>query len=203
MHTFSRKAQLFLGLIAICLAVTIPLSLYLYVDDGASAPRWVILIVGNVLLSIIVSALLILVGLAMSWAYRRRRRPLARFAVRVLAAATREPTTLIEAAGILNSGGNLQVSIPLQQSDAVSEGDPFIAIRLQDRGQLGIVSVVKVLEDRYLCEVADRMNAQEFWSGLELRMSSDFSPPAGVGFSRHINEIDVDYIRRLILSWGG
>ena len=203
MRTFLQKFQLFLALVAVCLTVAITFAVVLYSDEGASPGRLTFVIVCAVLLSIVSTVALMVAGSAMVWAYRRRRRPLAWLAIQVLAAATKEPVTFVEASGILSRDGNLLVSLPRRQSDSIADGDSFIAVRLQDQKHLGIVTVIRVQDYHYLCEVTDRMDAQDFWNGLELRMASDFSPPAGVGFSRHIDQIDADSIRRLIRSWGG
>ena len=186
-------------------ALTIVLFLFAARLDFATLPPTLLTV--NVLLPLvfagIVTAILIMLIVGVAWTYSRRRRPLAWFAIRVLAAATKQPYLSVGALGILSRDGSLAVSLPSRRNDFVTEKDSFLAFRVQDGEQLGIVSVIIVHQDSYLCMVTDRMDAQDFWSGLEFRMMSGFSPPVGVEFSRHIDQIDMDFARRLLRSWGG
>ena len=192
-----------MALTGVCLAVAIPLSLIVYAGESPSADRRTVAIVGASALSTAVSVALILAYSSWRWAYNRRRRPLVWLAVRVLAAAASTADVSVRALGLISRDGDLVISLPRRRNDFVREGDSFLAFRVYDKGHLGIVSVTTIEQDSYLCMVTDRMDAQDFWSGLEFRMMSDFSPPAGVEFSRHIDQIDMDFARRLIRSWGG
>ena len=186
-------------------ALTIVLFVLAARLDFATLPPTLLAV--NVVLSLvfagIVTGILVMLIVGVAWTYSRRRRPLAWFAIRVLAAATKQPYPSVGALGILSRDGSLAVSLPRRLNDFVTERDSFLAFRVQDGEHLGIVSVIIVNQDSYLCMVTDRMAAQDFWNGLEFRMASNFSPPAGVEFSRYIDQIDMDFARRLIRSWGG
>ena len=200
MQVTKEKFLLFLALLGVCLTVTIPL---LYPVEDPTTGRLIVTIIGSVVLSAAASVALMLAGGSGLWIYRKRRRPLAWLAIRVLNAAARGSDVSVGALDILSRNGSLAVSLPRRQNDFVEEDDSFLAFRVRDGKQLGIVSVILVQEDSYICVVTDRMNAQDFWNGLESRMTADFSPPSGVGFSQRIDRVDVDFAQRLISSWGG
>lgn len=136
------------------------------------------------------------------WVYVRRRRPWVWIAVRALAAAA-GPGTPVQSRGIASRNGELAVSLPREERDFLALGDLFLAVNMHTGQRLGMVEVVVIERDFCLCEVVDRMDAQEFWAGIESRMMHDFSPPSGVGFSRCSNQDAIDFAERLIRRWGG
>ena len=134
--------------------------------------------------------------------FLRRRRPLAGIAILVLEAASGRPARSVSARGISNKGGSLIVSLPRERNDFLAIGDSFAAANVHTMENVGTVEVISVESDFCLCQIIDRMESADFWAGLENRMAHDFSPPAGVEFSRHIDKDSIDSIKRLIRSWG-
>ena len=123
--------------------------------------------------------------------------------MRVLDAAAGQPGEPVQSLGISDSKGDLVVILPREERDFLVLGDLFLATNMHTGQRLGVVEVVAIERDSCLCEVADRMDAQEFWAGIENRMMHDFSPPSGVGFYRCSDQDAIDFTERLIRRWGG
>ena len=190
---------MFLGLLSVCLGV-ISLLLAVYADETASRGLYA---AGWVAGAFALAAGLIAFYSGVRWVYVRRRRPWVWIAVRVLDSAAGQPGEPVQSLGISDSKGDLVVSLPREERDFLVPGDLFLATNMHTGQRLGVVEVVAIEQDFCLCEVTDRMDAQEFWAGIESRMMHDFSPPSGVGFSRCSNQDAIDFVERLIRRWGG
>ncbi len=190
---------MFLGLLSVCLGV---ISLLLAGYAGETESRGLYVAVG------VVGAFALAAGLiafysGVRWVYARRRRPWVWIAVRALEAAAAGPGEPVQSLGISDRNGEIVVILPREERDFLALGDLYLAVNMHTGQRLGVVEVVVIERDFCLCEVADRMDAQEFWAGIESRMRRDFSPPSGVGFSRCSNQDAIDFVERLIRRWGG
>ena len=203
LRTIREKFLPFVALLGVCLAVIIPLLLVTYASEEAPTGQRVAAIVGGCLGAVALSVVLVAAYVGSLWVYARRRRPWTWVAIRVLDAASRESGPTISALGIGSRDGNLIIRLPREKNDFILEGDSFLALNAHTQEQLGIVRVVSVSEDSYLCGVSERIGNPVFWETLEGRMMHDFSSPTGVEFSRYVNQDSINLVRRLIRSWGG
>ena len=202
MRFLDVSVGIWLGLLALWLAIAQAIVFPIYVDENSSYGQIIAGVGGSFLGSTVATIFSISLCKGIRSTYLKRRRPLARLAIKVLEAATGRPTQSIPALGISDSGGSLIVSLPREQSDFLSVGDTFVAANVHTNEMLGAVEVTIVESDFCLCQVIDRMESPDFWAGLENRMAHDFSPPSGVEFSRYIDRDSIDSVKRLIRSWG-
>ena len=199
MRTIRDNFLVFLALLAVCLAIAVPLSLSGYTDATWPAGRRVM---AASLASAGVAIGLIIFCQLVRRLYVGRRRPFAWIASRVLEVASRESGLSVEALGIGSREGELVIRLPLGVTNAIEEGDSFLALNTYTKEQLGSVYVISVDQDSCLCTVSDNMNRHDFWAGLENRMMSDFAAPPGVEFHL-VNQVPIDIVSTLIRRWGG
>jgi len=106
-----------------------------------------------------------------------------------------------EVEGIDGRSGNVIVRLAVGLNESVSVGDKFDVVNNASRQVWGTVEVIEVEDSSCLCEVYNREN-EEFWKDLEERMGRDPSPPLGVTFSLLVPDEHVDFVSRIIRTWG-
>ena len=203
MPAFQEKFLIFLALIGVFLAITIPLSLIVYTDGDSPTEQRIAIVVSASIGSALFAITLIVAYAGIKWAHARRRQALVWITVKVLDAASRKTEQPIPAQGISDRNGSLVVSLILEQNDFIAQGDRIWATNINTEKQLGELEVVELEQDFCLCELTDRMDSNEFWVGLESRMMQQFCPPSGVRFSGAVDQDTVDFIKRLVRKWGG
>ena len=202
MRFLDVSVGIWLSLLAIWLTIALAIALTIYVDEESSYGHILAAVGGSFLGSSATTIFSISLCKGIRGTFLRRRRPLAGIAILVLEAASGRPARSVSARGISNKGGSLIVSLPRERNDFLAIGDSFAAANVHTMENVGTVEVISVESDFCLCQIIDRMESADFWAGLENRMAHDFSPPAGVEFSRHIDKDSIDSIKRLIRSWG-
>ncbi len=80
---------------------------------------------------------------------------------------------------IRDEGGTVHLILPYGTQAGLGNGATIEVVRQTGGEILGTVRVVHAREDWCSARPIDR-RASKFWEGLEDRMASDFSPPAGV-----------------------
>ena len=202
MGSLKVGASVFWGLLSIWTTVLIALSFVMY--DGASSSLVggslsvtgaVVAAIGGTLATIILYSLT-------RWLIARRRRPFVWIAIGVLDKASSGAGPPIHARGISDRNGNLAISLEISGNDPFAVGDQINATNTVTRQPLGTLEVVVIEQDYCLCEVTDRMDSSDFWTGLEERMMRSFCPPYMVEFSRYVDETWIDSVSRLVRRWG-
>lgn len=194
---------IWLGILAVWLTIALAIALSIYIDEESSTYRALAVIGGGIGGASIAAICTIFFGKAVRGIYLRRRWPLAWIAVKIIRVASGKIRAPIPARGISDRNGNLAVGLIISHNDYLSVGDLISATNINTRRLLGTLEITELNQDLCLCELVDRMDSNEFWVGLESRMLHSFCPPSGVEFSRHVDPAAVDFVERLIRSWGG
>ena len=190
------------SLLAVWLAVALYVTQSAYIDEYSTARSVALSVAAALAVSVVATFLTIMVGIGFMISYRRRKRPIAHIATRVINAASRHSGQPIPARGISSRNGNLAISLEVSEHEFFALGDQINAINTVNRQPLGTLEVVLIEEDYCLCEVVDRMDSSDFWTGLEERMMRSFCPPYLVEFSRYVDETWIDSVSRLVRRWG-
>ncbi len=192
-----------IGLLAIWLAIALFLTQSLFIGDSTTEGQVILMVAAALGGSIIATLLTIVTGKVSRGSYRKRRMPLAQIAIRVIDAASRRTGLPIPARGIADREGSLAISLEVPQPEFLAVGDQIYATNTVTGEQLGTLEVVVVEQDYCLCEVTDRMDSSDFWTGLEERMTRCFCPPSRVEFGQYVSENSIDSVSRLVRRWGG
>ena len=190
------------GLLAIWLAIALFVAQQLYIDHSTTTGQVFFLVTAAFGVSVAATFLTVFVCRGLRYTYRKRRRPLAWFAIRVINSASRNSGPPIPALGISSRNGSLAITLEISGHELLALGDQIDATNTVNRCPLGKLEVVEIGEDYCRCEVTDRMDSSDFWAGLEERMMRSFGPPFRVEFSRHLNENWIDSVSRLVRRWG-
>ena len=189
-------------MLAIWLAIALFLTQSIYIDDSTATRQVILSVAAAFGASVVATLLTIIVYRGLRNSYRKRRKPLARIAIRVIDAASRKTGPPIPARGISARDGNLAISLEISRNEFIAVGDQIYAANTVTGRRLGTLEVVDIEQDYCLCEVTDRMDSSDFWTGLEERMTRSFCPPSRVEFSRYINESSIASVTRLVRRWG-
>lgn len=192
----------FLPVFGIILALTLGLFQAIFDFKSLSVKNIVLDTVFAILISVGATLLLVLglplVGRFLGKAYRRLSISLALY---VLARAKSGHKMTVRATGIDAREGSVVVRLAVGLSEAVSIGDKFDVLNNASKQRWGTLEAIEVEGTSCLCRVFDRMNS-EFWGQLESRMRRDPSPPAGVTFSRYIDEELLLVVEQFLRAWG-
>lgn len=175
----------------------------IYVDDSITTRQVIISVAAAFGVSVAATFLTIFVYRGLRFTYRKRRTPLARIAIKVINAASREIEPRVHAMGIGSRNGELVIRIPTTHLDQFSVGDQLLAYQAHTSEQLGAVLMIEVDSDSCLCSVSDKMYNDRFWSDLEDRMQFNFQAPHGVEFSHYVDQYSIALVRKLVRSWEG
>lgn len=107
----------------------------------------------------------------------------------------------VQSMGIGARRGSIVIRLAVGVIGSVGVGDKFDVLNAATREKWGMLEVMEVEDASCVCRVSDRMNV-DFWHDLEQRMERDPSPPAGVTFSREAPLGLLDFVRRLVRTWG-
>jgi len=107
----------------------------------------------------------------------------------------------VQAMGIGARRGDIVIRLAVGSIGSVGVGDKFDVLNAATREKWGALEVIEVEAASCGCTVSDRMNVG-FWHELEQRMERDPSPPAGVTFSRESPPGLLEFVRRLVRTWG-
>lgn len=107
----------------------------------------------------------------------------------------------VQATGIGARRGDIVIRLAVGTIGSVGVDDKFDVLNAATREKWGMLEVIEVEDTSCVCRVSDRMNV-DFWHELEQRMERDPAPPAGVTFSREAPPGLLDFVRRLVRTWG-
>ena len=151
----------------------------------------------------IVTLVLVVLAIALAWVAKKVwRKVLARVTLFTLLRAVDRYSAPVQAVSIGERNGSLVIRLPLGEDSGMVSGQRFSAINLATGGLLGVIESFDVEKLSCSCSLSGSINI-EFWEELEARMRREFSPPAGVIFSREIPEGFWDLANGIIRHWGG
>jgi hypothetical protein len=129
------------------------------------------------------------------------RKLLVRITLYTLARAFGRYSEPVQATGIGPRQGSVVIRLAVGVIGSVGVGDKFDVLNAATLEKWGMLEVIEVEDASCVCRVSDRINIS-FWHELEQRMERDPSQPAGVTFSRETPPGFLDFVRRLVRTWG-